>query len=157
MGKVEPARELFNDALKLRWSDIRDGYVAVVPTKTARFGTSLDIKMSQELAVELAKTPRRGMTIVTQGNGKPVGYAIALRDLKAFAAGLGYNVVPHGLRKNAVNSLLEAGATVAQVSAITGQSFGVVEMYAKRMKRREMGAGAVVLLEEKRIKLPKRA
>lgn len=139
-----------NDALKLRWSDVKDGYVAVTPTKTARFGTSLDIKIAEELATVLDKTPRHGLFVVAQENSKPLGYAIALRDLKEFAHSNGCNVVPHGLRKNAVNSLLEAGCTVAEVSAITGQSFGIVEHYAKRMNRKEMGAGAIVKLESRR-------
>ena len=139
-----------NDALKLRWSDVKDGYVAVTPTKTIRFGTSLDIKIAQDLAAVLDKTPRRGMTIVSQENGKPVGYAIALRDMKDFAKSKGFNVVPHGLRKNAVNSLLEAQCTVAEVSAITGQSFAMVEHYAKRMNRKAMGAGAIVKMEDMR-------
>jgi len=141
-----------SDALKLRWSNIQNGFVNVIPTKTVRFHKTLKIKIAQELADELAQTPRRGMTILSQANGKPIGYAIMLRDLKEFVADFGIDVVPHGLRKNAVNSLLEAGCTVPEVSAITGQSFNVVEQYAKRMNRGAMSESAVVKLEARRRK-----
>jgi len=141
-----------NDALKLRWTNIQNGFVNVIPTKTVRFHKALKIKIAQELADELAQTPRRGMTILSQANGKPIGYAIMLRDLKEFVADFSIDVVPHGLRKNAVNSLLEAGCTVPEVSAITGQSFNVVEQYAKRMNRGVMSESAVVKLEARRAK-----
>jgi len=58
--------------------------------------------------------------------------------------------VPHGLRKNAVNALLEAGCTVAEVAAITGQTYGVVEHYAARVNRRHLGKAAIVKLETRR-------
>jgi len=139
-----------SDALKLRWSNVKGDFIHVIPTKTVRFHKKLEIKIAQELADELAQTPRRGMTIITKGNGTPLGYALALRELKAFTADLGHETVPHGLRKNAVNALLEAGVTVPEVSAITGQSFNVVEQYAKRMKRGAMSEAAVVKLDARR-------
>lgn len=122
----------------------------VIPTKTVRFHKTLAIKIAQELADELATTPRKGMTIIAQGNGRPVGYAIMLRDLKAFTEEMGVDRVPHGLRKNAVNSLLEAGCTVPEVAAITGQSFNVVEQYAKRMNRGVMSESGVTKLDSRR-------
>lgn len=138
------------DALALRWSDLKDGFVHIRPQKTARLQKMLRIKIAQELADELAKTPRRGMTMVAQENGKPVGYAIMLRDLKQFTADLGVDVVPHGLRKNAVNALLEAGCTIAEVSAITGQTFRIVEHYAKKMDVGSMSEAAIIKLETRR-------
>ena len=41
-------------------------------------------------------------------------------------------LVFHGLRKSAVVMLLEAGCTTAEVAAITGQSFDMVEHYESR-------------------------
>lgn len=139
-----------SDALKLRWSNIKGDFISVVPTKTVRFHKSLKIKIAQELADELAQTPHKGMTIICKDDGTPLGYALALRQLKAFTEEMGYTTVPHGLRKNAVNALLEAGCTVPEVSAITGQSFNVVEQYAKRMNRGAMSEAAVVKLESRR-------
>jgi hypothetical protein len=40
-------------------------------------------------------------------------------ELNAFVATFGFKRVSHGLRKNAVNSLLEAGCTHHEVSSVT--------------------------------------
>ena len=115
---------------------------------------ALKIKIAQELADELAQTPRQPdrihETIICKSNGTPLGYALALRDLKEFTADLGHETVPHGLRKNAVNALLEAGSTIPEVSAITGQSFRIVEQYGKRMNRGVMSDSGVTKLDDRR-------
>lgn len=72
--------------------------------------------------------------------------------MQAFTLSLGVKTVPHGLRKNAVNSFLEAGCAIAEVAAITGQTFQVVEHYAAKMNRREMGKAAIVKLDAHRKK-----
>lgn len=145
-----------SDALKLRWSNVKGDFIHVIPTKTVRFHKELKIKIAQELADELAQTPRNPdrihETIVRKSNGTPLGYALALRDLKEFTADLGHETVPHGLRKNAVNALLEAGVTVPEVSAITGQSFRIVEQYGKRMNRGVMSDSGVTKLDSRRKK-----
>jgi hypothetical protein len=46
-------------------------------------------------------------------------------------------LVFHGLRKSAVVMLLEAGCTTAEVAAITGQSFEMVERYALQINPEE--------------------
>ena len=72
------------------------------------------------------------------------------KRLQAFTAALGIKTVPHGLRKNAVNALLEAGCTIAEVSAITGQTHQVVEHYAAKVNRRKLGKSAIVKFEAAR-------
>ena len=74
------------------------------------------------------------------------------KRLQAFTAALGIKTVPHGLRKNAVNALLEAGCTIAEVSAITGQTHQVVEHYAAKVNRRKLGKSAIVKFERARDK-----
>lgn len=63
----------------------------------------------------------------------------------------------HGLRKNAVNALLEAGCTIAEVASITGQTFQVVEHYAAQMNRRKLSKAAIVKLDAHRKNIPKSA
>lgn len=138
------------DALKLRWNNIQDGFIHVKPQKTERLQKTLRIKMAADLADELAKAPRRGLTIIAQDNGKPLGVDILRRDLKEFTEALGVSTVPHGLRKNAVNALLEAGCTIAEVAAITGQTFRIVEHYAKKMDVGSMSEAAIFKLETRR-------
>lgn len=140
-----------DDAIKLRWTDVKDGRVVVVPGKTKRYGKELDFPQHADLRALLDRTPRTGMTILCAQDGKPlVNAAVIRKALQAFAAEHGVKVVPHGLRKNAVNALLEAGCTIAEVAAITGQSFGMVEHYAKRVDGRRLGEAAILKLERRK-------
>lgn len=56
-------------------------------------------------------------------------------------------LVFHGLRKSAVVFLLEAGCTVPEVSAITGQSHQMVEHYAKEVNQKKLAAAAILKWE----------
>jgi len=134
------------DVCKLRWTDIRDGRVELTQEKT---GKMLSFPVHPQLAALLAATPRAGLTILAR-DGRPYDRQQVRWHLKRFAAGLGYEAVPHGLRKNAVNSLLEAGCSVAEVSAITGQSLQIIEHYAKARNNRKLGDGAVLKWGRKR-------
>lgn len=60
------------------------------------------------------------------------------------------HVVTHGLRKNAVNALLEAGCSTAETAAISGQSLGMVEHYARARNQQALGTAAVLLWERKK-------
>lgn len=55
----------------------------------------------------------------------------------------GLHVVTHGLRKNAVNTMLEMELSVAQVSSITGQSLKTVEHYAKKRNQAKLARGTM--------------
>ena len=138
------------DAVKLRWSDIRNGKIVVTPQKSARFKKVLHIPVHSRLETELAQTPKRGVTILCHQNGKPLFDAsVVRRALADFAADLGFTVVPHGLRKSAVNALLEAGCTIAEVASITGQSFNIVERYARKVDNIALGEAAIIKLERR--------
>jgi len=50
---------------------------------------------------------------------------------------------PHGLRKNAVEVLFQAGCTSAMVSAITGQSLLMLEHYARKRNNRKLAKAAM--------------
>ena len=80
-------------------------------------------------------------------NDPDSGFTSAIHEsamsLQAFAAKRGFKVVPHGLRKNAVIALLEAGCSVAEVSAITGQTLQIVEHYAKARSQRRLSRSAI--------------
>jgi hypothetical protein len=55
--------------------------------------------------------------------------------------------VPHGLRKNSVNMLLEVGCSAALVSAIVGMSLQMVEHYSSKVNRFRLARGAMKILE----------
>lgn len=134
------------DAVALRWSDIRDGRIHVTPQKTRRTRGEMTIPIHAELAKELARHKPKGLTIIASAEGRSLHQHTVREKLKAFA---GTKVVPHGLRKNAVNALLEAGCTVPETAAISGQSMGMVEIYAKRRKQGDLASAAILRWENK--------
>ena len=137
------------DVCKMQWADIRDGSISVVQQKT---GKRLWVPLHSELRGELDRTVKRGLTILTNHEGHPMGPQVIRRELKAHGSAMGVEVVPHGLRKNAVISLLEAGCSVAEVAAITGQTYRIVEQYAAGISQRRMGKAAILKLETKRMR-----
>ncbi len=128
----------------MRWGDVRDGVIFVRQQKT---GKELEIRVHRDLSVELGRTPRKALTILSDAQGRPLK-PDTLRDrLQRFAVGHGHKVVPHGLRKNAVNALLEAGCSSAETAAVTGQSLQMVEHYAKCRSTRRLASAAILKLE----------
>lgn len=137
------------DVMRMRWGDIREGAIIVTPEKTKRFHKVLRIPIHSALEDELSRTERAGLTIITGQYGKPLGVNKMRVDIQNFAEAIGFKVVPHGLRKNAVNTLLEAGCTPHEVAAITGQSFQMIEHYARRVSQHKLGEAAILKLERK--------
>lgn len=135
------------DVLKMRWSDVRDGAIIVTPQKTARFKKMLRIPMHSALEAELARTAKTGITILAGRLGRPLAIETLRKNLQDFAKEAGFKIVPHGLRKNAVNSLLEAGCTPHEVAAITLQSFQMIELYARKVSQHRLGEAAILKLE----------
>lgn len=132
------------DAVNMRWSDIRDGVLHITQQKT---GKDLRIHIHSALAAELAKTPRRALTILTTVDGHSIGPQRIRIALKEHCAAFGLDLVPHGLRKNAVIALLEAGCSVAETASISGQSFQMVEYYAKLRDQGKLSSAAVLKWE----------
>jgi hypothetical protein len=67
--------------------------------------------------------------------------AVAMKRLRE------HRIVFHGLRKNAVNMLLEVGCTEDEVGAIVGMSPAMVRHYAKEVRRRHLAINAMKKLE----------
>lgn len=132
------------DAVRLRWNWIINGRLKFTQEKT---GKAMDIPIHRELAAELDRTPTRGLTILASYEGKAMTPQVIRREIKAFGAQHGEAVVPHGLRKNAVIALLEAGCSHAQVQSVTGQSLQMVEHYAKQVSQSRLGTAAILQWE----------
>lgn len=135
------------DVLRMSWADIVDGRVKVRQSKTKKL---LAIRLHADLAAELAKHARTSITICTTQAGRPVSPEWARRKLQVFASNMGASVVPHGLRKNAVNALLANQCTVAETAAITGQTLRMVEHYAKQRDQAALADAAVLRWEGNR-------
>jgi integrase len=133
------------DVCRMRWSDIRDGAIAVTQDKTKK---ALAIPIHAELAKLLAIAPREGLTLLSRGGHKV--RENRLRDkLQAWASDRGQRIVPHGLRKNAVIALLECGCSVAETAAISGQTLQMVEHYAKQRNQAKLASAAILRWENK--------
>jgi integrase len=133
-----------SDVCDMRWNDIRDGAIHGCQRKT---GKPYTVPLHEDLRAQLDRSPRKGITILTGDNGMKLRTARLRMQLQAFTRARGAETVPHGLRKNAVNALLEAGCTIAEVASITGQTFAMVEHYAARVDTRKLGKAAMLKFE----------
>lgn len=136
------------DVVAMRWSDIRGDEISVVQDKTS---LALTIALHRDLAALLAKEERGLTTILRKDNWEAFSEDGIRQRLQKWAKARGHKVVPHGLRKNAVNTLLEVGCTVAEVSSITGQSLQMVEHYARERDNRLLAKRAMTRWENNSI------
>ena len=139
-----------SDVLKVKWSDISDGLITVRQGKTGKW---LRIPIHRRLAAILDGMSRDSVFVLTSSRGRPWtldGFKAswsaelnreAMKDLRE------KRLVFHGLRKSAVVTLLEAGATDAEVSAVTGQSRDMVEHYSRQVNQRKLAASAILKWE----------
>jgi integrase len=134
------------DVCMLRWSNVRGGAIRLTQQKTAK---ALTIPMHGDLKAELDRNGKRGLTLLTNVNGGPMTTSHLRAMLKRFCAGQGHpDLKPHGLRKNAVIALLTAGCSVAETAAITGQTYKLVEYYARQIDQESMAGAAIFKLEQ---------
>jgi integrase len=134
------------DVLRMDWAAIEDGVIAVRQAKT---GKQVWVPIHADLAPILAAIPKRSTRILTNTDGRPwaSGFKSSwgkAMQAEAFADFRSRRLVFHGLRKFAVNALLEAGCTDGEVAAITGQSREMIVHYSKQVNQRKLAASAMV-------------
>jgi len=85
---------------------------------------------------EIAKMPRRAVTILYDRSGKPFSTTGAIQSrIRRLMSGIGAEGFTfHGLRKNACCYLVGLGLSDAEVGAILGMSPEIVRYYSKRAK-----------------------
>lgn len=138
------------DALKLTRAHIRDGKIYVVPGKTAKTQPdevvipileALEAELAEPLAVEsLHLMPNeRGQ----QWYPSSVSHMVAK---EARRLGIEQPAPLHGLRKNAVRRLLEAGCSAKEINAITGQSEAMIRHYGRGFSREKLAEAVVIKL-----------
>lgn len=116
--------------------------------KQQKTGVELTIPIHERLAAIIeACAPKDAIAFLVGERGKPLTESGLRQRLQAWAKGHKQKIVPHGLRKNAVNALLESGCSVAEVSAITGQDLQTIEHYAKKRDRAHLGRSAILKFE----------
>lgn len=136
-----------DDVVRMSWADIRGDHMLVHVRKKDK---QVRVAILPELGELLEDTPKLATTILTNANGRPWTQSGLRQKLQEWAKARGHKVVPHGLRKNAVNALFEAGCTAAEVAGITDQSIGMLEHYSQGVNKLTLGRAAVVKLDAAR-------
>lgn len=132
------------DCVAMAWEHYDGTAISVVQQKT---GARLWLPVHPDLKAMLDGLARRTDSILTNRSAR----AWTLDHLRHEIAGLmveigspGYSL--HGLRKNAVNNLLEAGASEHEVGAVTGQTPQTVRHYARQVNQKRLALAAMAKL-----------
>jgi integrase len=136
------------DCLSMQWSAI--GANNILYVKQQKTGKVLLIPLHRELQAVLETIPRRAVTILTSTEGKPWRAFQTAWQKHRPSLVKERGLVFHGLRKSAVVTLLEAGATEAETASVTGQSLAMVAHYAKQVTQKKLAAAAVLKWERSR-------
>lgn len=137
------AAQRIEDTVRMKGADRREDGLHVVQQKSGR---EMVIPIHSRLAAELERHSF-GLDYIIPGAkpGQPLDQHTLRVEIQAWVRErFGVHVVPHGLRKNAVNALLEAGCSSAETAAISGQSLQMVEHYAKRRAQPKLARGALL-------------
>jgi hypothetical protein len=139
-----------SDVIRMQYGWIADGIMG--PFAQKKTGVEVAIPMHPFWTEELAKLPRKSVTLLYDRFGKPFGTTGAvqarmrdlmeIKEVKEVLADLvareviaeGQSFVFHGLRKNACCYLLELGLNDSQVGSMLGMSPQMVRHYGKRSR-----------------------
>lgn len=108
------------DVLKMRWDAVEGDGIKVVQGKT---GAKLWVPFTRHLREVLAATPKRGLTICAQENGRPTSYRGAADMVAKVRAQIGAEAFDlHALRYTAAAELAALGFDDDHIMALTGHS-----------------------------------
>ncbi|SDW77210.1 tyrosine-type recombinase/integrase [Roseicitreum antarcticum] len=123
------------DVLRMRWDHLEAGGINVRQGKT---GNALWVPLTAPLRAALDATPKGGLTILTNGQGKPLPYktaqGVVMRVRKSIGADA-YSI--HGLRHTAASELATLGFSDEDITALTGHSSAsMVAHYTESTRQR---------------------
>ncbi len=150
------------DVIRMQYGWVRDGIMQFTQQKVRRGGITKDvaIPMHPFWVEELAKLPRRSVTLLYERTGAPFkttaavqerlralmdkpAVVVVLADLTARETIVeGATFTFHGLRKNACCYQLECGLNDSEVGEILGMSPEMVRHYGKRARALMIARGA---------------
>ena len=138
------------DTVAMARNHIENGRIRVVQEKT---GQALWLRLHSELRATLESGPIGGLFLIERQCGGPrtvKGFYNWIKDA-AKVAGCDPDLSPHGLRKAAATRLADAGASTAQICAVTGhKSVQEMERYIRERDQARLADSAVILLETER-------
>lgn len=123
------------DQIAGEWMQVRD----------EKRGQDLDVYCPAPLRAFVDGLPIRGAHLIPRNLREPVGYDGVEKAFRRWRDGLGERARPyslHGLRKLAIIELAEAGASDAEIQAVTGQSAQMVAYYRSKANRRRLSKAA---------------
>jgi integrase len=117
------------DVLRMRWNHIEDDGIHIRQGKT---GTKLWVPHTPHLRAALAQTPKLGLTIVCNPDGRPMAYKTAQGHVMAVRKQIGAGAFDiHALRHSTTAELAALGCSDELIMAVTGhKSPGMVAHYA---------------------------
>ena len=137
-----------SDLVQLRLSNIKNGWIETRIKKTSGL---VEIPIHSELASELTREmPTASLLLLPTARGRewsPNKLSDAVRE-ECLRLRISPNPPLHGLRRNAIIRLLEAGCTREEVMSITDQSERMVKHYAGRRHKRALAKSAILKLEQ---------
>ena len=140
-----------SDALRLKRAVIKDGMLEIT---TEKAGTEVCIPLHSELQAELKNPlPVESLYLICGARGTQISSKALLsmfrREFKALGVPRDQQPTTHGLRKNAVTALVEAGCAPREIQAVTGQSLPIIEHYAREYDRKKLSTAAIHKLERR--------
>lgn len=136
-----------SDVLAMQWHQVQERsgrtWLTLRQEKTNEL---VDVPVHRDLAEMLSDAPRRSLLLVPSPTGLPWAYRNFCRswDKAKVAAGV-EGVQRRDLRRTAMVRMAEAGATTAQIAAVSGhtidQTSRILDTYIPR--RSEVAAGAI--------------
>lgn len=137
-----------SDLIRLTRGHIKNGWLIVDIEKTEG---QVEIPLHSDLDAELKqKMPAASLMLIPTARGKRMNKDSLSHGVQKECQRLGITPNPplHGLRRNAIIRLLEAGCSREEVMAITDQSERMVKHYAGRQHKRVLAQNAILKLEE---------
>jgi integrase len=144
------------DALAMTWGQIQDRHGRLWLTlRQAKTGELVDVPAHRDLEVMLRSTSHRSMMVVPSPTGLAWAYRNFARSWDAARKKAGIEGVQRrDLRRTAMVRMAEAGATAAQIAAVSGhtidQTARILDTYIPR--RGEVAAGAIEAWETGRVR-----
>jgi len=132
------------DVVKMGRGNIAGGVLALTQQKT---GKKLRIRIHKRLRAILDADAPNALLFLVNEHGKPLTESGLRQRIQKWAKDRGFRIVPHGLRRNAVNALLQASCSSAEVASITGQSLQMIEHYSKERDGEELSSSAILKFE----------
>jgi hypothetical protein len=129
-------------AITMRRDQFRGEWMLV---RDEKGDTEFEVYCPASLRSYIEACPAQGAYVLAKNLTRPLGYNAVEKAFRAWREGLGEQAKDftlHGLRKLAIVELAEAGASDAEIQAVTGQSAEMVAYYRASANRRKLSRSA---------------